>query len=537
MSLNLQSLLKISVAGAVLLTVGACKPADKGQGALKSETVAALNLSKTEASVFAKYFAVKDCRVDEMEALGALAGLGLGESGANGLSFASRNFDDGRVSYQNIEVKENGADSPSFKAETATFHCPSMGEEAPTFERLDLTEVNLRNDDVNFAFETLNIAKPTTDAASAIVSAMLDPDSGETGNIGFEAISLTGVTVTSKELFGSLETLSWGEIRNENGQGTADLTVETLDLTIPGKDGAQDMTFDFKGMSARNLNIGGTLSPQNALSPNGAVGSVLGSLNAFQKPYDTLLVDALKIDAEGFTLDFDGVEGQTTENGSVITTRQALKPMTISLKPALGEQPAFKQNYDILKSLGFETMELSGSSVTTLNSNDDSMTVTDGLLKLKDGFDLNFEYAAEGLSEMTAKMQEQAQSNTDVATLLNSYDALKLRNFRLTLEDKSIVERGLKLASEMTGQSEKNIKRSLGMAVFAAALAAENEVQAEVYSETTEAFAEFIKNGGTFTIEANPPEPVSLAPLITGQGADIDPATLGFSASQAGGTE
>ena len=537
MSLKFASLLKISVAGAVLLTVGACKPADKGQGALKSETVAALNLSKTEASVFAKYFDVTECTVDEMEALGALAGLGLGESGTNGLSFASRNFDGGRVIYQDIQIKEDGTDTPSFKADAAMFHCPSMGEEAPTFARLDLTDVKLRNDDVNFAFETLNIAKPTADAASAIVSAMLDPDSGETGNIGFEAISLTGATVTSKELFGSLETLSWGETRNESGQGTADLTVETLDLTIPGKDGAQDMTFDFKGMSARGLNIGGTLSPQNAMSPNGAVGSVLGSLNAFQKPYNTLLVEALKIDAEGFALDFDGVEGETTEDGSVITTRQSLKPMTISLKPALGEQPAFKRNYDILKSLDLETMELSGSSVTTLNREDDSMTVTDGLLKLKDGFDLNFEYAAEGLSEMTAKLQEQAQSSADVTTLLDSYNALKLRNLRLTLEDKSIVERGLKLASEMTGQSEKNIKRSLGMAVFAAARAAENEVQAEVYSETTEALAEFIKNGGTLTIEANPPEPFSLAPLITGQGADIDPESLGFSASQAGGAK
>ena len=537
MSLKLQSLLKISVAGAVLLTVGACKPADKGQGALKSETVAALNLSKTEASVFGKYFNVSDCTVDEMEALGALAGLGLGESGTKRLSFASRNFENGRVIYQDIQIKEDGADSPSFKADAAIFHCPSMGEEAPTFARLDLTDVKLRNDDVNFAFETLNIAKPTADAAFAIVSAMLDPDSGETGNIGFEAISLTGATVTSKELFGSLETLSWGETRNETGQGTADLTVETLDLTIPGKDDAQDMTLDFKGMSARNLNIGGTLSPQNALSPNGAVGSVLSSLNAFQKPYDTLLVEALKIDAEGFALNFDGVEGQTVENGAKITTRQTLKPMMISLKPALGEQPAFKRNYDILKSLGFETMEVSGSSVTILNSEDDSMSVTDGLFKLKDGFDLNFEYAAEGLSDMTAKLQEQAQSNTDVASLLDSYDALKLRNFRLTLEDKSIVERGLKLASEMTGQSEKNIKRSLGMAVFAAALAAENDVQAEVYSETTEAFAAFVKNGGTFTIEVNPPEPVSLAPLITGKGADIDPATLGFSASQAGSAE
>jgi hypothetical protein len=117
------------------------------------------------------------------------------------------------------------------------------------------------------------------------------------------------------------------------------------------------------------------------------------------------------------------------------------------------------------------------------------------------------------------------------------YDQLKLRNFRLTLEDNSIVERGLKLASEMTGQSEKNIKRGLGMAVFAAAMAAQNEVQAEVYSETTEAFADFVKKGGTLTIEANPPAPFPLAPLLTEQGENIDPETLGFSASQEGGAE
>jgi len=335
MSLKLQSLLKISVAGAVLLTVGACKPADKGQGALKSETVAALNLSKTEASVFAKYFDVTACTVDEMEALGALAGLGLGETGTNGLSFASRDFNEGRVTYQDIQIKEDGTDTPSFKAETATFHCPSMGEEAPTFERLGLTEVNLRNDNVNFTFETLNIAKPTADAASAIISAMLDPDSDETGNVGFEAVSLTGVTMTSEELFGSLESLSWGEIRGETGQGTADLTVDKLDLTIPGKDDAQDMTLDFKGMSARNLNIGSTLAAEQAMSPNGVVGSVLGSLNAFQKPYDTLLVEPLKIDAEGFALDFKGMEGLTTEEGAVITTRQSLEPMTLRINPLL----------------------------------------------------------------------------------------------------------------------------------------------------------------------------------------------------------
>ena len=88
MSLKYASLLKVSALGFVLLSVGACKPADKGQGALKSEGVAALNLSKSEASVFSKYFETEPCDVDELEALGALAGLGLGEDGANGLNLS-----------------------------------------------------------------------------------------------------------------------------------------------------------------------------------------------------------------------------------------------------------------------------------------------------------------------------------------------------------------------------------------------------------------------------------------------------------------
>jgi len=83
MSIKPSSLLKLSVAGAVLLSVGACKAADKGQGALESQSLSALNLSKNEASVFSKYFETDPCEVDELESLGALAGLGMGENGTN----------------------------------------------------------------------------------------------------------------------------------------------------------------------------------------------------------------------------------------------------------------------------------------------------------------------------------------------------------------------------------------------------------------------------------------------------------------------
>jgi len=428
-------------------------------------------------------------------------------------------------------------DDVSFKVKTAVFHCPQMGDEAPEFARLDLTDALVRDTEgTAFTFGTLNIANPTPDAASAIVDGMVNPTGRNQGNIGFKAVSVTDMKVDSDALTGGLKALAWGEMRDETGAGKADITIENLNLKIPGPTRDQDMTLDFKGMSARNLNIGGGLDAQKALTPDGAISGVLGNLNAFQKPYDQLIVDTLKINFDLFNLDFGGIEGQTSENGDIITTRQSLKPTVISLKPILGEIPRFEPYYGMIKTLGFETMEISGSSVSTLNSAEDSVTVSDGLLVVKDGFSLNFEYSAEGLSEMTAKLQGLAKAG-ETPDPLAAYDSLKLRDLRLTLEDNSIIERGLKLASEKLGQSEQNIKRSLGLAVFAAALKAENDLQAEVYTETVDAFADFVKKGGSLTIEANPPAPFPLAPLLSNQAEEIDPETLGFSAIREGGAE
>jgi hypothetical protein len=529
MSRQLSSLLKLSVAGFVLISVGACKPADKGQGALKSAGIEALNLSRADTSVFGKYFETDACEADEMEALGALAGLGLGETGTNDLTFSGRNFDAGRVVYSDLAMTKSVTEA--FKAKRVTFHCPEMGDDAPKFARVDFKDVSLIDDKTTVTFETLSVAEPTTDGAKALVSGMLGSTRNALGAVGFGAISLTGVDITTEEMTATLSALAWGENRRADERGTADLMMEELKLTAQGKDGAQDMTIDFKGMGARNLDIGETFIANRNLSPTDVFSQAISSLNTGAKPYDELIIGDLDIDAQGFTIDFNGIEGKTDEKGDVITTRQTFNPMTLSLKPALGENRDFKQAYGILKSLDFETIQMSGSSVTRMDKGDDSIAVSDGLLEIKDALKLNFEYEAEGLAKMVESLKASEGTNSQ-AEITELYEPLKLRSLRFTMEDQSIVARGLKLASEMTGQSEANIKRGLGMMVFGAALAAENEVQAEVYSETVEAFADFVKNGGTLTIEANPPVPFSLAPLVTSKGADVDPATLGFSASQ-----
>jgi len=528
------SLLKISVSAvalSTLLIVGGCNRADKGQGALKSNEMAALNLDRADAKVFSKHFELQTCETDEMEALGALAGLGLGETGESGVTFTARDTDGATITYQDLTVWDEGAGTDAFTADLATFHCAAMTDEGPSFDRLDLKNAMIRDQDVTFNFETLNISQPTPDAAAALVDGMLGPISGDQdGTIGFEGISLTGARVSGEGFTGQLEALAWGEARENDLQGLADMMVENLQMKFDGENGANGLDFTFDGISARNFAVGGLDASQ--VSTSGMVGSVLDGFTLMKKPYDEFVVGQLKLNSPEFEVDFQGIEGKATELGDIITVKQSLRPVTIKLKPEMGEKSALAGPYKQLKTLGFETMRLSGSSESTLDKSDDSVTVSDGLLVMDDAFRLNFEYSAEGLNDMIATLKTMSDLELRQNPLA-AYDSLKLRSMRMTLEDNSITTRGLKLASEMTGQSEKNVKRMLGVAVLGAALAAQNDVQAEVYSETTAAFADFVKNGGTLTIEANPPEPFPLTPLISGGGENIDPDTLGFSASQA----
>ncbi len=529
MSRQLSTLLKMSVAGFVLMSVGACKPANKGQGALKSAGIEALNLSSADASIFGKYFQTDSCEADEMEALGALAGLGLGETGSDNVTFKARTFDAGKVTYKGFKVTDD--EDVAFSAETMTFHCAQMGEDAPIFDRVDITDGLILDDDATFTFKTLSVAGPTSQAAEAVADGILGKADVKAGIIGFRGLSFTDAKIKSDAFTATISAVAWGEDRGEDLSGTADMMMGELDITHVGNNGGQEMIVDFAGLTVRNLYLGNDAMVPGDMSANGAVGQALGNLNVAQKPYDELIVGDLDMDSEGFTIDFNGIEGITTEKGDVITTKQTLSPMTVTLKPALGDNPNSKQAYDMLKALNFETLEMSASSITRLNKSEDSVAVSDGLFVIKDALRLNFEYEAEGLAAMVAKLEDLSQAG-QAPTQTDAFDALKLRSMRFTLEDNSIVERGLKLASEMTGQSEKSLKRSVGMLTFGAAMAAKNELQSEVYSETAEAFGDFVKNGGTLTIEATPPAPFALAPLMTGKGDDVDPETLGFSASQ-----
>ena len=223
------------------------------------------------------------------------------------------------------------------------------------------------------------------------------------------------------------------------------------------------------------------------------------------------------------------MEGKATEKGGIITIKQNMDPVTINILDAAADVPDFAAVYQQLKSLGFESMTFLASSESKIDSSKDSFTVSDGRFIMQDAFTLNLDYHASGLAAMEENLKAMTEDEL-LANPLGIYNGLKINNFKMTLEDQSIIERSIKLAADMTGQSEDQLKGMVALGAAGAGLAATNELEAKLYVDTATAFAEFINKGGNLTIEMNPQTPLDIGSLM--DGGDLDPETLGFSASQ-----
>jgi len=119
-----------------------------------------------------------------------------------------------------------------------------------------------------------------------------------------------------------------------------------------------------------------------------------------------------------------------------------------------------------------------------------------------------------------------SNGQADVQDAMNN---MKLQGFQLRLEDKSIVERGLKLAGKLRGASPDQVKKELKVALAFAPIMAQG-LEGEMLGEVAGAFGEFVEDGGTFSIVMDPKEPISITELADYKRSNLSKSDLGFSA-------
>jgi len=523
----------ISVILSTAFIMGGCSNKNKGPSAEKSAPAVALGLKAPSDKVFAKHFDVPAREVSDAEGREALAALNLLTESDDGLNWASTSGSDGNYSYTDLTVKDEDGQMSIAKAKLIGVH---MDGETATFDRADFSGIKIydQTEDTTITMGTLSVARPTPDMAKAIITSLqnikdledldLDIDDKD-ADMGFGALGIGDVSITSKELNLSTESLVWGEDPETN---LTDFKVQDVALNFT-QNADEPVTASLKSFSATGLR--GDMMKNLPDGRSGPLGMMSG-FNPLAKMYSTLKMEELDFDSNFVSVTSEGFEGKSTEKGGVTTQKSVGEPFIIRLKEA-PKDPQAKQAYEMVKELGFDEIVLQSSQTTVMDSNEDTIAVKDGLLSMKDGFKLSYNYGASGVKAMTDKMQSLESGTMDSresqANMQAAMGDVKLSGLQLRLEDQSIVERGLKLAGKFRGASADQVKKEIKVALAFAPMMASG-LEGEMLGEISGAFGTFIENGGTLSIVMDPKTPLSVSELANYKGSQLTMDDIGFSA-------
>lgn len=514
------------------LVMGGCSNKDKGPSAEKSAPAQTLGLKAPSDKAFAKHFDVPSRKVSEAEGKQALGELNLLDKNDEGLSWAKSSGKNGNYSYTNLTANDGAGNGQLTigKAELVGVH---MDGDIATFDRADFSDIKIydQTEDVTIKMGTLSVVRPTPDMAEAIITSLQnirdldDLDLGRKNNDkSFGALGMSNINIVSKELNITTDSLMWGEDAETN---LTDFKIENVNLNVDENQSETPLKVTLKSLSATGLN--GDLFDNAAINGRSPL-NIMGGFNPLRKMYDTVKMEDLNIDSEAVSVTSKGFEGRSTEKGGVTTQQSVGEPFIIRLKEA-PKDPQMQQAYQMVKNLGFDELVFQSSQTTIMDANKDTIAVKDGLLYMKDGFKLSYNYGASGVKAMSTTVQamEGADARDSQGSLKAVMDDVKLNGFQLRLEDKSIVERGLKLAAQIRGGTPEKVKKELKVALSLAPLMA-GGLEGEMIGEIGGAFGDFIEDGGTLSIVMNPNAPISMTELADYKRSQLSKADLGFSA-------
>lgn len=514
------------------LVMGACSPKDKGGSPQISAKTASLGLSAPSDKVFKRHFEVPKRKVDNTESEKALAALGLSESGTGELSWDKRTGKNGRYVFTNLKNQSDDGTLIINKAELIGVH---MDGDTPTFDRADFSGINISSDDLTINVKTVSLARPTPDTASAIIDNLDDiAHSGDTSinidtpkDFGFGALSLSAIDLSGDDIRGTIDQIIYGA---DDTDKIADFKLEDVNLKIgPKEDESKLATLTLESLSALGFKMENmSKSMQVTGLGQNSLGSLFSGMNFYQKPYEEVILKALTFDNANININAQGFEGISKTKGDVVTVTQTGEPFIIKLKEAPNSADA-KRLYEIMQKLDFQEMTFLSSQTTILDKSKDSVRIEDGRVEMIDGFDLNYTYGASGLNVMQDALKTDATSTEQQKLLMES---LRLDDMKFSLVDKSIVDRGLTLAEEMSGQPRNRIIAGMQAAVTMAQFAAPSQLEKDMATEAGDAMIDFLKKGGTLTIEIDPEQPLPMSELANLQKSGKGLDAIGFSAKQ-----
>jgi len=328
MFVNRSSVLR-SISTALILStplmVGACSPKDKGPSAEKSTTLADLSLKSPEQKAFAHYFDVPKRSVSESEAKEALAQLSLLESSEDNLSWDKSSGKAGSYIYSGLAAK---SDDGTLSIERAELFGVHMEGKTATFDRADFSGIKIydEKDDLTISFANMRMAKPTPAMAKSIIQSLshfndiedLGLENPE-GGMGFGALAVSDMKISSPELNGGVNAVMWGENQET---GLADILIDDIGINFESKQGetGELKLGEFSAVGLRSSLLKGA----------GVNSSMVGKFGSMGKNFDQVKLENLNFDSAAIAINTKGFAGKASEKNGVTTIKQASQPLTLT---------------------------------------------------------------------------------------------------------------------------------------------------------------------------------------------------------------
>ena len=551
------------------LVMGACSGGDKADIPEISVDAASLELSKADQTALSRYFEVAPRSGSEATTLALLAALGLDDDTA---IQASRVINGSSVIYTDWAAEHEGI---VYKADRVSLMGLHDVDGRPTFDKMivsDLFAEDFEDGDqgsvktVEATLGEMTVVSPSPDLAESLVRLLRGEQGADitdngtlsylSDNQSFAALHLQDLTVSAYEE-GEEGTLSIAQIvvGNDSSAERLDLIVETVDFDW--LDGFPSGLFDLEMDGLTLLGLDTSVNAKDVVpSPNmGIVGTYAQILSPSGKmPYRQINLGKLDLKSSVFDLTTEGFEADSKTSGSKTTMQSVLSPMVITFKDAAGTPVA--PYMDVLRENGLAEITVKGSQTMTLDRKDDRMVVTDARMEIDESLRTRCDYAVQGVVASSAYMEAQGLTtptlnidgdtaqNADFDRYLAEMEAfqhaqaeankrIKIESLNCDIQDiagNSLLDRGYKVAAEVTGKPVAVLKGAAKTMIALGSLTARTEFERDLMDTVGSGLIDFIETPGqTMTITVAPETPVSITTLTGQDGSEPTIKPLGLS--------
>lgn len=550
--------------------MGACSGGDKVPAEEIKVEAASLGLTSADESQLSEHFVIKLRGGSESETLSLLSAAGFDDA-----TYGERMIEGSTVVYTDWTASNEDA---SMRAERVEMIGLNKAEDGPRLDKLVLSGMSIdgfegEGDDrekvMDATVGSLVVVKPSADMFANLADIMMAKDTGSdaavdtmddlSGNNDFRAFHVEDMVanVMEDDKQGAL-TLKQIIVGNDMDKGMMDVVLETLSFDWKGAEnsGATPFALDMDGVTIMGLDT--ELMNAPGMSGVGATQGMMSGLMAGMTPSATApyrQIDLGKVDLKSsmFDLTTEGFEADSVTKGNITELRSVLSPMVVTLKDLAGTPVALF--IDVLRENGLAEISLKGSSTTTFDSKADRVSFTDNRMEIDGGLRTRCDYSLLGLTA-SAKMMDDSgvkipvfdfsdTANSDAAfedymAQTEAYNAaqaeanklIKIEGLNCDIQDvpgNSLVERGYKVASAITGRPVPILKGGAKTAIALGSLTAQSEFQRDLMDTLGSGLIDFIDTPGqTMTITMTPEQPVSVASLTGSDGKEpsIKPLNL-----------